>query len=82
MYSLSYIVIMYTCTDLLICLLSYYCRTQLNRRNTFEGDVWQCIILSLLQAITLREVNEKVLGVHLTGPNAGEIMQGFAAAMR
>ena len=25
---------------------------------------------------------EKVVGLHMTGPNAGEMMQGFAVAMR
>ena len=25
---------------------------------------------------------EKVVGLHMTGPNAGEMMQGFAAAVK
>ncbi len=28
------------------------------------------------------EEEEEVLGLHLTGPNAGEVMQGFAVALR
>ena len=34
------------------------------------------------QVISQREDTGSVLGIHFTGPNAGEIMQGFAAAFR
>lgn len=29
-----------------------------------------------------KNCDEKVVGLHLTGPNAGEIIQGFAVALR
>ena len=32
--------------------------------------------------VCLREPPEKVIGLHLTGPNAGEVAQGFAVAMK
>jgi len=32
--------------------------------------------------ICLRHENERVVGVHILGPNAGEITQGFAVALR
>lgn len=34
------------------------------------------------KAIVDRTENEKVLGIHYVGPNAGEVMQGFGAAMK
>lgn len=42
------------------------------------------LIFSLLclQAVCLREGEQEVLGLHFLGPNAGEVIQGFAAAMR
>lgn len=36
----------------------------------------------VLQMICLKKDQEKVVGLHLTGPNAGEIAQGFCVAMR
>jgi pyruvate/2-oxoglutarate dehydrogenase complex dihydrolipoamide dehydrogenase (E3) component len=34
------------------------------------------------KAIVDKSRNEKVLGIHYCGPNAGEVMQGFGAAMK
>lgn len=34
------------------------------------------------KAVVKREGDQEVLGLHLVGPNAGEIIQGFAVAMR
>jgi len=36
----------------------------------------------LAKVITMRGGDEKVLGIHFVGPNAGEVIQGFAVAMR
>lgn len=30
------------------------------------------------QAVCLREGDQRLLGLHFTGPNAGEVIQGFA----
>ena len=41
--------------------------------------------LNLVQCITLRDQpdgKEPVIGLHYVGPNAGEVMQGFSAAMK
>ncbi|XP_046484352.1 thioredoxin reductase 1 isoform X1 [Neodiprion pinetum] len=35
-----------------------------------------------LKVVTLRTDKEEVLGMHFIGPNAGEVIQGFAAAMK
>lgn len=35
-----------------------------------------------LKVITLREGEQKVLGMHFIGPQAGEVIQGFAAAIK
>lgn len=35
-----------------------------------------------LKAVALRDGPQKVLGLHFIGPNAGEVIQGFAAAMK
>jgi len=35
----------------------------------------------VLQVIVERSTG-KVLGIHFTGPNAGEVMQGYAVALR
>jgi len=35
-----------------------------------------------LKVITFRNGNQKVLGMHFIGPNAGEVIQGFAAAIK
>ena len=37
---------------------------------------------SALQLITERAAPQKVHGVHYMGPSAGEVMQGFAVALR
>jgi thioredoxin reductase (NADPH) len=34
------------------------------------------------KAIVDKTDNEKILGIHFVGPNAGEVMQGFGAAMK
>ncbi|KAL8578778.1 Thioredoxin reductase 2, mitochondrial [Nucella lapillus] len=41
-------------------------------------DVSQCYI----KVICHREKPQKIYGIHLIGPNAGEIIQGFAVALR
>jgi len=39
--------------------------------------------LCYMKAITMRhEQNEPIIGLHYVGPNAGEVMQGFSAAMK
>lgn len=43
-----------------------------------ERHVEQCY----MKAVCLREGEQDVLGLHFLGPNAGEVIQGFAAAMR
>lgn len=35
-------------------------------------------MFSFLQVICLREGEQRVLGLHFTGPNAGEVTQGFS----
>ena len=35
-----------------------------------------------LKAVALREGDQRVIGLHFVGPNAGEIIQGFAAALK
>lgn len=35
-----------------------------------------------LKAVALREGDQRVLGLHFVGPSAGEIIQGFAAAVK
>ncbi|KAJ8722978.1 hypothetical protein PYW07_004158 [Mythimna separata] len=35
-----------------------------------------------LKAVALREAPQKILGLHFVGPVAGEVIQGFAAAMK
>lgn len=40
------------------------------------------IVHCYLKAVALLEGNQKVLGLHFIGPHAGEIMQGFATAMK
>ena len=43
-----------------------------------EVDASQCY----MKVVTMRENPQKVLGFHYLGPNAGEITQGFAVAMK
>lgn len=35
-----------------------------------------------LKVVALREGDQKVLGLHFIGPQAGEVIQGFAAAIK
>lgn len=35
-----------------------------------------------LKVVALRTDDERVLGLHFLGPHAGEVIQGFAAAMK
>lgn len=35
-----------------------------------------------LKVVAFRHNDQKVLGIHFIGPNAGEVIQGFAAAMK
>ena len=35
-----------------------------------------------LKMVTLKHENERVIGLHYVGPNAGELMQGFALAVK
>jgi len=35
-----------------------------------------------LKVITLLEAPQKVLGMHFIGPQAGEVIQGYAAAIK
>jgi pyruvate/2-oxoglutarate dehydrogenase complex dihydrolipoamide dehydrogenase (E3) component len=35
-----------------------------------------------MQVIADKLSNNRILGIHYTGPNAGEVMQGYAVAMR
>lgn len=35
-----------------------------------------------MKAITLRSGSQPVLGLHMTGPHAGEVIQGYAAALK
>ncbi|MEE6504333.1 hypothetical protein FKM82_005150 [Ascaphus truei] len=43
-----------------------------------ERDAAQCYI----KMICLREKDQRLLGLHFTGPNAGEVIQGFALGMK
>ena len=43
-----------------------------------EGFFDQCY----LKVVALRHDDEKVLGLHFLGPDAGEVIQGFSAAMK
>lgn len=40
------------------------------------------ILYGQFQMVCLKQGDQRVLGLHLTGPNAGEILQGFTVAMR
>uniref|UniRef100_A0A3B3SG51 Thioredoxin reductase 2 n=1 Tax=Paramormyrops kingsleyae TaxID=1676925 RepID=A0A3B3SG51_9TELE len=43
-----------------------------------QRDSSQCYI----KAVCLRDGDQRILGLHFTGPNAGEVMQGFALGVR
>ena len=59
--------------------LHFFMATQDNINLTCN-EYFFCIVF--LQAVCLREGEQDVLGLHFLGPNAGEVIQGFAAAMR
>ena len=40
-----------------------------------------CAVFCQMVCTQQAEEDETVLGLHLTGPNAGEVLQGFAVAM-
>ena len=46
-----------------------------------ERDASECYIKMVCRRMREGE-QERVLGLHMTGPNAGEMMQGFAVALR
>lgn|SRR6218665_2775490 len=48
-------------------------------RNPF---VRSCVTLWCVQVITDHSPNGQIIGMHYTGPNAGEVMQGYAVALR
>ena len=49
----------------------------------FTGyKIYHVIVCLIWQAIIECNEQKSVLGLHFTGPNAGEVMQGFAAAVR
>lgn len=50
--------------------------------NSKQREFNLIFFLLCLQAVCLREGEQEVLGLHFLGPNAGEVIQGFAAAMR
>lgn len=50
--------------------------------NSKQREFNFIFFLLCLQAVCLREGEQEVLGLHFLGPNAGEVIQGFAAAMR
>lgn len=35
-----------------------------------------------LKVIAMREGDQRIVGMHLIGPNSGDILQGYAAAMK
>ncbi|XP_012539752.2 thioredoxin reductase 2, mitochondrial isoform X1 [Monomorium pharaonis] len=43
-----------------------------------QKNVDRCYV----KVVALRHADEKVLGMHFIGPNAGEVIQGFAAAIK
>jgi len=43
-----------------------------------QKNVDRCYV----KVIALRNGNETVLGMHFVGPNAGEVIQGFATAIK
>ena len=44
-----------------------------------DEDMSPCCFSKL---ITVKNMNEKVVGVHFVGPNAGEVVQGFALGIK
>lgn len=43
-----------------------------------QKDVDRCYV----KVVALRHDDQRVLGMHFVGPNAGEVIQGFAAAIK
>lgn len=43
-----------------------------------QKDVSHCYV----KVVALRSDDQRVLGMHFVGPNAGEVIQGFSAAMK
>ena len=43
-----------------------------------QKNVKHCYV----KVIALRNDDQRILGMHFIGPNAGEVIQGFAAAMK
>lgn len=43
-----------------------------------QKEVDHCYV----KVVALRNGDQKVLGMHFVGPNAGEVIQGFAAAIK
>lgn len=54
-------------------------KVEWERENEYDVDMPPTCLCKL---IVLKSQNEKVVGFHFVGPNAGEITQGFAVAMR
>lgn len=40
------------------------------------------IVHCYLKVVALRDGDQKVVGLHFIGPQAGEVIQGFAAAVK
>lgn len=51
--------------------------TPLEWNLNYEREKGECYC-----KVIVNQANQKVLGIHYLGPNAGEIMQGYAVAMR
>ena len=48
------------------------------RENEFDDYPHNC----LAKLVCVKSQGERVVGFHFVGPNAGEVMQGFALALR
>jgi glutathione reductase (NADPH) len=46
-------------------------------KHTMSGSVERCLMKMIVDADT-----DRVLGIHMVGPDAGEVIQGFAVAMQ
>ena len=46
-------------------------------RHTLSGSTERCLMKLVVDATT-----DRVLGVHMVGPDAGEVVQGFAVALQ
>ncbi len=54
-------------------------KVEWERENEFDADMPPSCLCKL---VTLPKDNNRVVGFHFVGPNAGEITQGYAVAMR